>query len=150
MPERSKRANRNARARPAHKPLLVTAAVIHRDGKVLIGQRPRKGRHPLKWEFPGGKVESGETPQQGLVRELREELQIEAAIGPEIARYRHHYPNGRGVDLLFFSVDNFSGAPVPRAFEQICWADISALPSIDFLEGDLDFIHRLARGELKL
>ena len=61
--------------------MLVSAGVIQREGRILVGQRRRGDRHPLKWEFPGGKVEAGETPQQALVRELREELQIEATVG---------------------------------------------------------------------
>ncbi|MGH9695007.1 MAG: NUDIX domain-containing protein, partial [Bryobacteraceae bacterium] len=68
-------------------PLLVSAALIVRDGEVLIGQRRRGDRHALKWEFPGGKVETGETPQEGLARELNEELAISATVGHEVARY---------------------------------------------------------------
>ena len=128
-------------------PLLVSAAIIHRGGQVLVGQRRKGDRHSLKWEFPGGKVEPGETPQQALVRELREELKIEAIIGTELARYEHDYASGSRVNLLFFSVDRFDGEPEARAFEQICWTELSSLPRLDFLEGDFDFVRRLARGE---
>lgn len=127
--------------------MLVSAAVIRREGKVLAGQRKRDGHHPLKWEFPGGKVEPGETPRQTLVRELREELSIEAEIGAELAHDRYEYPGGRSVDLLFFAVEHFLGEPVPRAFEQIRWVEPEELPSLDFLEGDVEFVERLARGE---
>jgi 8-oxo-dGTP diphosphatase len=128
-------------------PLLVSAAIIHRDGQVLVGQRRKADRHSLKWEFPGGKVEFGETPQQALVRELREELKIEATVGTELARYEHEYPSGSRVHLLFFSVNDFNGEPEARVFEQICWTDLRSLPALDFLEGDFDFVRRLARGE---
>ncbi|HWF47660.1 MAG TPA: 8-oxo-dGTP diphosphatase MutT [Bryobacteraceae bacterium] len=128
-------------------PLLVSAGVIQRDGRVLVGQRRRGDRHALKWEFPGGKVESGETPQQALVRELREELQIEAAVGSELARYEHEYPNGSRVHLLFFAVRDYQGEPLARVFEQIRWTQLETLPELDFLEGDLDFVKRLARGD---
>lgn len=128
-------------------PLLVSAGVIHRDGRVLVGQRRRGDRHALKWEFPGGKVEAGESPQQALVRELREELQIEASVGSELARYEHEYPNGSRVHLLFFAVRDFKGEPMARVFEQIRWTELELLPELDFLEGDLDFIKRLARGD---
>ena len=101
----------------------------------------------MKWEFPGGKVEEGESPQQALVRELREELQIEAEIGSELARYEHGYPSGSRVHLLFFAVRNFRGVPEARVFEQICWTDLLFLPRLDFLDGDLDFVKRLARGD---
>ena len=128
-------------------PLLVSAGIIHRDGRVLVGQRRRGDRHPLKWEFPGGKVEHGESPQQALARELLEELQIRATIGTELARYEHDYPTGSRVHLLFFVVTEFSGEPTARVFEQISWADVHSLPKLDFLDGDLDFVRRLARGD---
>jgi 8-oxo-dGTP diphosphatase len=128
-------------------PLLVSAAIIHRDGHVLVGQRRKADRHPLKWEFPGGKVEAGESPQQALVRELREELQIDATVGRELARYEHDYPGGSSVHLLFFSVKAYLGDPRANVFEQICWTKLRDLPALDFLEGDLDFVRRLARGE---
>jgi len=128
-------------------PLLVAAAIIHRQGQVLVGQRRKGGRHSLKWEFPGGKVEYGESPQQALVRELREELQIEAHIGSEIARYEHDYPSGNRVHLLFFAVRDFSGEPTGKVFEQISWIDLPNLPTLDFLDGDLDLVKRLARGD---
>ncbi|MDQ2712330.1 MAG: NUDIX domain-containing protein [Acidobacteriota bacterium] len=93
------------RTRP---PLLVSAGIIHRAGQVLVGQRRKGDRHSLKWEFPGGKVEHGETPQQALVRELWEELKIRAKVGGELARYEHEYPSGSRVHLLFFSVSDRS------------------------------------------
>jgi 8-oxo-dGTP diphosphatase len=128
-------------------PLLVSAAVIINNGQVLLGQRRKGDRHSLKWEFPGGKVEPGESPRQALVRELREELMIEAKIGVEIARYEHDYASGSRVHLLFFVVKEFTGKPIARVFEQIEWVDLAALPEIDFLQGDLDFVKRLARGD---
>jgi len=128
-------------------PLLVSAAVIVNDGQVLLGQRRKGDRHSLKWEFPGGKVEPGESPRQALVRELREELQIESKIGVELARYEHDYPSGSRVHLLFFAVKEFTGQPVGRVFEQISWVSLAALPEIDFVQGDIDFVNRLARGD---
>ncbi len=130
-------------------PLLVSAGVIHRGGQVLLGQRRRGDRHALKWEFPGGKVEAGESPQQALVRELSEEVQIVAKVGPELARYEHDYPSGSRVHLLFFAVTEFSGEPKGKVFEQILWVPLAQLPAVDFLEGDLDFVRRLARGDFR-
>ena len=72
----------------------VVAAVMVRDGKILIGQRKRTGRHPLKWEFPGGKVEPGEDPRAALARELREELNVDAVIGEELDSYEVGYGDG--------------------------------------------------------
>ena len=135
-----------AKTRP---PLLVSAAIIIKDGKVLLGQRRKGDRHPYKWEFPGGKVEHGESPRQALIRELQEELQIDAKIGEELARYEHDYPSGSRVHLLFFVVKEYKGEPEARVFEQISWVDVATLPGIDFLEGDIDFVKRLARGDFK-
>jgi len=130
-----------------HKPVIrVAAAVIERDGKILIGQRRRNDSHPLKWEFPGGKVEVHESPSQALVRELREELGIRARIGPEIVRYDHSYPRGALIHLFFFRVTEYEGAPQALAFEQIAWAAALELPEYDFVDGDVDFVRRLAAG----
>lgn len=130
-------------------PLLVSAGIIHRGGQILVGQRRRGDRHPLKWEFPGGKVEYGESPQQALVRELREELKIEATIGSELARYEYEYSSGTLINLLFFAVEGFKGEPEGRVFEQICWTDLPTISKLDFLDGDLDFVRRLSRGDFE-
>jgi 8-oxo-dGTP diphosphatase len=124
--------------------MLVVAAVIERDGLLLIGQRRREDRHPLKWEFPGGKVEDGETPPDALQRELREELAIEAEIGPEITRYEYQYPGRPPVLLIFYSVRAWTGAEQNLCFEQIRWVPKRGLTSYEFLEGDIDFVRRLA------
>src|SRR5674476_709855 len=65
----------------------VVAAVLQSEGKILVGQRMPEQSHPLKWEFPGGKVEPGESPEQALARELEEELGISGAAGEVITRY---------------------------------------------------------------
>src|ERR1700691_2759424 len=89
----------------------VVAAVIERDGRILIGQRKPRGRHALKWEFPGGKVEPGEELRAALARELHEELGIDAKIGDEIARYDFSYAAGQITRLIFFRVVEFTGEP---------------------------------------
>jgi 8-oxo-dGTP diphosphatase len=124
----------------------VVAAVIERDGNILIGQRKPRGRHGLKWEFPGGKVEPGENLRGALARELREELGIEAQIGEEIERYAFSYAAGQLTRLVFFRVTEFSGEPANLDFAQIAWAHPTELPGYDFLEGDVDFVRRLAQN----
>ena len=121
----------------------VVAAVIERKGRILICQR-RGGRHALKWEFPGGKVEAGEDSQSALVRELREELQIEATVGALLYTETVNYPEGPAIHLEFFQVTDFSGEPVNIQFEQIVWEDPHSLPSSDFLDGDIEFVKNLA------
>lgn len=128
-------------------PLIVSAGIILRDGQILVAQRRPNDKHPLKWEFPGGKIEIGESPQRALIRELREELEIDATISSELARHEHEYSDGNRVHLLFFVVPRFTGEPRARVFNQIRWTDVRDLPALDFLEGDLEFVKRLACGD---
>ena len=125
-------------------PRLVVAGVLERGEKVLIGQRKAGGRHPFKWEFPGGKVEPGEEPRAGLARELREELGIDAVIGEEIDAYQVRYASEHPTQLIFYRVSSFSGEPSNLDFEQILWEWRWKLPDYDFLEGDLRFVALLA------
>jgi len=122
----------------------VVAAVIERDGQVLIGQRKAGEWHAFKWEFPGGKVEPGETPAAAIRRELEEELGIRAAIGPPITDYEYTYPGRSTIHLMFYSVSKFDGEPQNRAFEKIRWEKRERLPAYDFLDGDVDFVRQLA------
>ena len=126
----------------------MVAALIERDGLVLIGQRRAGDRHALKWEFPGGKVEAHEPPRDALKRELSEELGIEAEIGSEVARYEFQYPKRAPILLIFLKVRAFTGEIRNLSFEQLKWDSRQNLPSYDFLDGDIDFVRRLARGEL--
>ena len=127
--------------------IKVAAAVIERDAKILIGQRKRGDSHGLKWEFPGGKVERGESPASGLARELKEELGIVATIGQELVRYEHRYPRRTSILLIFYSVTEFSGDPENLAFERILWESPEKMPGYDFLDGDIDFVRQLAARE---
>ena len=120
--------------------LQVVAAVIQRQGRILICRRRPDQSHPLKWEFPGGKVEPGETPGQALARELEEELGIAGATGKEIARYQYAYPGKRPILLIFYRVDEFSGEPANRIFHEVRWEPPETMAQFDFLEGDIEFI----------
>ena len=125
------------------KPLRVVAGLLYREGKLLICQRQKSAVFPLKWEFPGGKIETGETPADALHRELKEELDIDVQDVVEIYRHEHIYDHGPRVGLIFFSVREFAGNPKNLAFEQICWSDLSELVHFDFLAGDQPLIRRL-------
>ena len=132
---------------------LVVAALILRPAaggaeEVLICQRKPNQPMALKWEFPGGKIEPGEGPEQALQRELDEELGIHAEIGPALTRIRHNYRNGGAVDLQFFIVRTFTGELENRIFQQMQWSNFSALPEYDFLAADLGLIRDLANGKL--
>lgn len=124
--------------------VTVVAAVIERAGRILIAQRKRTGQHPLKWEFPGGKVEPGEAPEAALIRELAEELGIEARIAGEITRYEYAYPGRSPILLIFYRVAEFAGEPRNLDFEQIEWTPRERLEEFDFLEGDTQFLKRYA------
>ena len=129
---------------------LVTAGIIRDRERLLICQRQAGSRFGLKWEFPGGKLEPGESPEACLRRELTEELGIAAVIGPELHRTDFRYPNGFTVRLMFFRVHGFTGTPENLAFEQIAWVLPAELPDYDFLEADRDLIQRMIRGEVCL
>lgn len=130
--------------------IQVVAGVLVRDGRILICQRRKGDPHELKWEFPGGKVEPGEEPRTALVRELREELAIEAEIGPEMLRYEFQYPGKKAILLIFFPVRRFAGEPKNLVFAATKWERPERLPDYDFLDGDIDFVNRLAQGEFTL
>jgi 8-oxo-dGTP diphosphatase len=129
------------------RPIVVVAALIEREGLILIGQRKSTDTHPFKWEFPGGKVERGESPIAALERELWEELSIRAKIGREVVRYEHQYANRPPLLLIFHLVHEYEGEPACTEFEQIRWEAREKLPRYDFLEGDADLVRRLARRE---
>jgi 8-oxo-dGTP diphosphatase len=126
----------------------VVAALIVRGGEILICQRRPDQPMALQWEFPGGKIEPGETPEQALARELDEELGIRAAIGPRITHIRHNYRHGGAVDLQFFTVHSFDGEIENRIFKQVLWARLEELPEYDFLAADRGLIRDLAAGKL--
>jgi 8-oxo-dGTP diphosphatase len=139
-----------------HKPLrLVVAALILREAKgeatgveVLICQRKADQPMSLKWEFPGGKIEAGESSEDALARELDEELGIKAVIGRRVERIRHKYRNGGSIDLQFFVVREFVGALENRIFNDVRWVPLTELPGYDFLAADLGLIRDLSEGKL--
>ena len=131
---------------------FVVAALILRDQpssacEVLICQRRPDQPMSLKWEFPGGKIEAGETPEVALARELNEELGIHATIGRHVAGLRHRYRNGASIDLQFFLVREFEGELENRIFNEMRWSPLNALPDYDFLTADLDLVRELADGK---
>jgi 8-oxo-dGTP diphosphatase len=127
---------------------LVVAALILRGREVLICQRRPDQPMALKWEFPGGKVENGESAEEALRRELDEELGISADIGDRVAHTRHTYRSGSAIDLQFFAVRQFAGEMTNRIFHDLRWCPLPELTRYDFLEADHVLIRDLASGKL--
>src|SRR5579859_1149960 len=126
----------------------VVAALIQKEGKLLACQRTRHQTMPLKWEFPGGKIEEGEQPRSALRRELEEELGILATIGDEVRRIQHEYPNGGMVELRFFVVREYTQEIENRIFRDIQWIAPQDLTGYDFLEADFALVKELAAGRI--
>jgi 8-oxo-dGTP diphosphatase len=129
----------------------VVAAVIERsDRRLLIGQRRRTDTSPLKWEFPGGKVEEGETPEAALARELKEELGATLRKSVPIGRVVHMYAaTPEELEILFYAVEIVEGALMPRPFEKIAWALPKELGDYDFLAANAGLVAQLATGRIK-
>jgi 8-oxo-dGTP diphosphatase len=127
---------------------LVVAALIVREDKILICQRTEDQPMPLKWEFPGGKVEPREELKDALRRELEEELGITARIGTRVAVIQHTYGNGNAVELHFYRVHHFEGELRNLIFHDIRWVERTELPSYDFLEADVAFIKEISAGKV--
>jgi len=126
----------------------VVAALIVRDSKILICQRTEAQALPLKWEFPGGKVERDEALKDALHRELDEELGIDAVIGRKVAAIQHTYGSGASLELYFYRVDQFTNEIENRIFRDVRWVDRKELPTYDFLEADARLVKDISAGKL--
>ncbi len=123
--------------------IRVTAAIILDGRRVLMGKR-RHGSFAGKWEFPGGKIEPGESPEECLRRELHEELGVEATIGAFFAANTHSYPHAT-VELLCYRTEITSGAFVLRDHSEIRWIGIEHLQQYDVPEADKPIIEKLIK-----
>lgn len=121
--------------------LIVSAAVIERGGRVMVCQRRPGVHNGLKWEFPGGKLEAGESPEDALRRELKEELAIDARVGRVMDAIVHRYPD-RVVLVLFYRCVIESGEPATADCNAIAWALPEALAGYDFAGADRAFVER--------
>jgi 8-oxo-dGTP diphosphatase len=129
--------------------LIVVAGLIEAEGKVLVCQRRRGDTFELMWEFPGGKLQAGETAAQGLARELLEELGVEARVGEEVFRTRHRYAEMREeIELIFFAAAVDAHAVRNIVFERMEWRAPETLSELNFLPADREFVGKLARREI--
>jgi 8-oxo-dGTP diphosphatase len=131
--------------------MIVVAAVIEReDRRILIGQRRRGDTSPLKWEFPGGKIEGDEEPEVALARELREELSATLVRCVEMGRVSHvHAGVANPVEIRFYAAEIADEDIQPECFEQIAWVLPRELRDYDFLDANRVLIAQLATGKVK-
>ena len=120
----------------------VTAAIIERNGKVLIARRAPHSKLSGMWEFPGGKVELGETLQDCLIRELREELGIEVIVGRLLAASEYHYEHG-SFRIHAFEVDWVSGSISLRDHDCVEWVLLEEITTYDLLPADIPIAEQL-------
>jgi 8-oxo-dGTP diphosphatase len=131
---------------------VVVAAIIERgDRRLLIGQRRGDDTSPLKWEFPGGKVREGETPEAALARELQEELSVALLRCRELARVTHRYGDtAEELEIRFFAAKIAADNQiVPAVFEQVAWVLPRELADYDFLAANSRLVADLATGRIK-
>ncbi len=128
----------------------VSVGILLRNGTVLACQRKPDARYPLKWEFPGGKVEDGETFEETLIREILEELSLNIPGGEEFFHQEWTYHDSASQEnrsgrysVRYFLVRDFEGDPVNNAFHEIRWVSPHELQSMDILEGNAEAIRRL-------
>lgn len=122
--------------------IKVTAAVIEKNGKILIAKRRKSDRMGGKWEFPGGKIDLGETPEECLRRELKEELGIEADIGGFLCSCKFKYFK-MPLELLVYRASHVSGDMHPHEHDEIKWVELSALGNYDFVKADIEVVKKL-------
>jgi len=120
--------------------IQVTCAIIEKDGKVLCAQRSEKMRHPLKWEFPGGKLEPGETLAACLQREIQEELGLVISIREALPPNRHIYPGAPEICLYPFICTVQAGLLAVKEHKQIAWLPLNKLKTLDWAKADIPIL----------
>ena len=125
----------------------AAVAILQKEKRILICQRKKTAPYALKWEFPGGKVEEGESFFDCVKREVLEELSITINVSDRSESQINRYDDGGVFEVMYFFVSRFEGTPVNSAFEQIRWVTLDELKSLDILEGNKPIVARMS-GEL--
>ncbi len=120
--------------------MKVSCAIIERDGKVLCAQRSASMKLPLKWEFPGGKIEAGETAEQCLIRECNEELNLQLEISAPMPSVRYEYAPGLWLELIPFRCNVVGGELELREHASAKWLKPKDLPGLDWAEADIEVV----------
>jgi 8-oxo-dGTP diphosphatase len=121
----------------------AAVAILQDNRRILVCQRLKNSRYGLKWEFPGGKVEPGESAQDCIKREMREELSIDVETIGVMKSQVNRYDDGGVFEVTYCFILQFSGKPVNNAFEETRWVTLTELKSLDILEGNKSFVSTL-------
>lgn len=124
--------------------LQVVAALIWREGKFMICQRPKNKKRALLWEFVGGKVEAGETKEQALIRECWEELAITVKVNDVFCEVTHVYPDVT-VNLTLFNADIVNGEPRMLEHNDIAWITPNEIDNYEFCPADVDILTQIKK-----
>ena len=127
-------------------PTPVVAALLTSNTRILLAQRPPNDQNPNKWEFPGGKVEPGETPKQALRRELTEEFSIDAKVGDLLGEVVHQYPHIT-IRLMAYRVENWRGDLTPCEHQAVAWVLPEDLATFDLAKADRILVRVMSRSQ---
>lgn len=129
--------------------IKVTAAILEKDGRIIIAQRKRSDHLSGKWEFPGGKIEPGETPEVCLARELKEEFEIDVAVGNHLGSTVYHYHH-ISIELMAYRASWVGGTIIMNDHRAYRWVSVDQLTEFDFAPADIPFVDMLRRGQIDL
>lgn len=127
--------------------IRVTAAILVKDGEVIIAKRKAGLKFADKWEFPGGKIEVNETPEQCLKREMKEEFDIDVSIGEYLGSSIYRYDH-ISIELLAYRTFWKGGSIILNDHDEIKWVSLEQLDEFDFVPADIAFVEKLRNGEI--
>ena len=127
----------------------VTAAILISDEKIIIAKRKSTGKLPNKWEFPGGKVENDETPEQCLKRELKEEFDIDVSVGEYLGSSTYHYDH-ISIELMAYRTFWEGGRFKLKDHDDVAWVSLQQIGEYDFAPADIPFVNKLRRGKIDI
>ena len=134
-----------------NKVIKVVGGLIIQEDKLLIAQRKKNTDHPLKWEFPGGKIKQNESPEDALKRELKEELDIKINRFEFLIDYFYEYETPlKKIHLFFYAIKTFQGLIQTNVHQNLKWIEIKDISDYDFLDGDRELIKRINNNEFKI